>query len=197
MDKRNAIIGSVVVLLLAVGAAWALGYFSGDPVVAEMQQLRDQMFANRDLPEADRRAQWDNFRQRMDGLSDAQRDALRDGGRERWQQFGQQRMEEFFQLPPAEQQKHLDEMIDRMLERQQNPNVGRGPGGPGGRSGWGGGRNMTEAQRDQRRKEMISQTDPKMRAHFDQFRQMLGDRMKQRGLPPMEGGPGRGGPWRG
>lgn len=180
MNKRVTSISAVIMLLVIAVAAWA--YFRTDPVVAEMQQLRDEMMANRDLPEADRRAQWDNFRQRMDGLSDAQRRAIWDGGRER---FGRQRLDEFFQLPRAEQQKRLDQMIDRMQARKQNPNAGRG--------GRGGGRgNMTEGQRDQRRKEMISRTDPKMRAQFDQFRQMLGDRMKQRGI---QGDPG--GPWRG
>jgi hypothetical protein len=195
MNKRIAAISSAVVLLLAIVAAWALGFF-GDPVVAEMQQLRDQMFENRDLSEADRRAQWEGFRERMDGLTEAQRNAVFESGRDRWQQFGQKRMDEFFQLPPDQQKQRLDEIIDRMLERQNNPNANRGPGGPGGpggRGGWGGGRNMTDAQRDQRRKEMISRTDPKMRARFDQFRQMMGDRMKERGLPPMQGG----GPWRG
>jgi hypothetical protein len=187
MNNRKAIIGSIVVVLLMVGAAWA--YFRQDPVVAEMQQLRDQMFQNRDLPEADRRAQWDSFRQRMEGLSDAQRSAIFDNGRDRWQRFGQQRMDEFFQLPPDQQKKRLDDMIDRMQQRGQNRNGGGGQAGQGGR-----GRNMTDAQRDQRRKEMISRTDPKMRAQFDQFRQMLGDRMKQRGMAPPQGG---GGPWRG
>lgn len=179
MNKRTTIVSGVVLLLVIVAATWA--YFRADPVVAEMQQLRDEMMANRDLPEADRRAQWDNFRQRMDSLSDAQRRAVWDGGRER---FGRQRMDEFFQLPRAEQQKRLDQIIDRMQARQNN---GGGRGGPGR-----GGRNMSEAQRDQRRKEMISRTDPKMRAQFDQFRQMMGQRMKERGI---QGNPG--GPWRG
>ena len=84
MNIRKVAI-AVTIVLVAVGAAWALGYIGGtDPVVAEMQQLRDQMFDNRDLPEDKRRTQWQNFRKRMDGLTDAQRDALRDGGRERW-----------------------------------------------------------------------------------------------------------------
>ncbi len=196
MKKRTTIIGIVALLFLAVGGVWALGYFRGDPVVTEMQQLRDQMLQNRDLPEAERRAQWDSFRQRMEGLTETQRTALWDSGRDRFQRFGQARMDEFFQLPPAEQKKRLDEIIDRMQQRQKNPNAGRGQGSPAGPGGWGGGRNMTEAQRDQRRKEMISRTDPKMRAQFDQFRQKLGDRMKERGLPPVEGR-GGGGPWRG
>ena len=64
---------------------------------------------------------------------------------------------------------------------------------------------MTDAQRDQRRKERLDRTSPKMRAEFTEFGRRLNDRMKQRGLPPMEDGPGRGGfgggggggPWRG
>lgn len=192
MDKRKVTIAAIVFIAVAAGA-WALGLFGGaDPVVAEMQQLRDEMFANRDLPEAERRAQWDAYRQRMEGLTDAQRDALRAGGRQRWEQFGQQRMNEFFALPPVEQTKKLDEFINRMLERQKNPNANRGPRGGGDR-----GRNLTDAQRDQRRKERLDRTSPKMRAQFTEFRRRLDDRMKQRGLPPMEGGPGRGGPWRG
>jgi len=200
--KARRITIVIIVVLVGVGAAWAMGYIGGtDPVVAEMQQLRDQMFANRDLPEDQRRAQWQDFRQRMDGLTDAQRQALREGGRERWQQFGQQRMDEFFKMSPDEQRQRLDQMIDRMLARQkeraQNPNVnananGRGPGDRGRR-------NLTEDQRDQRSKERIARTDPKMRAQRDKFRDMMRDRMKQRGLPPIEGGRGRGfgGPWRG
>jgi hypothetical protein len=195
MDKRKVTVAATV-LLAVVAAAWAFGLFGGaDPVVAEMQQLRDEMFANRDMSEADRRAQWNAYRQRMDGLTDAQRDALREGGRERWQQFGQQRMDEFFALAPAEQTKKLDEFINRMLERQKNPNANRGPGDRGG--GGDRGRNMTDAQRDQRRKERLDRTSPKMRAQFTEFRRRMDDRMKERGLPPMEGGPGRGGPWRG
>lgn len=187
MNKRNAIIGLCLVLG-AIGVAWAM--FRTDPVVAEMQQLRDQI---RNAPEGERRAQWDSFRDRMDGLTEAQRRAVFDSGRNQWQRFGQERMDEFFQLPPGEQRKRLDEIIDRMQRRGQNRNANAGNRGGGGRGGWGGGRNMTEAQRDQRRKEMISNTTPKMRAQFDQFRQMLGDRMKERGVTPPAGG----GPWRG
>jgi hypothetical protein len=203
MNKQNAIIGGVVVLVLAVGAAWALGFFRGtDPAVAELQQMRDAMFANRDLSPDDRREQWQGFRQKLDSLTDQQRQAFRESSRDGWQRFGQQRMNEFFALSPAEQQKRLDQIIDRMIEwqNQPRPNLSGGRGDASGRVGWrgdgggrGGWRNMTDEQRDQRRKEMIARTDPKMRAQFDQFRHMLDDRRKDRGLPPMEGRP----PWRG
>ena len=94
-------------------------------------------------------------------------------------------------------------MIDRMLAgrtgRQQNSNANQG--GQGGRGG-GGGRNMTDAQRDQRSKERIDRTEPKMRRPIrEDFGRRLNDRAEERGLPPIEGGPGRGvgggGPWRG
>ena len=202
MDKRKLTIAATV-LFVALGAAWAFGFLGGsDPVVAEMQQLRDQMFANRDLPDDQRRAQWQDFRERMDGLTDDQRRALREGGREQWQQIAQQRMDEFFALPPAEQRERLDDIIDRMMERdrnrQQNPNANRGD-----RGNWGDrGANLSDAQREQRRKERLDRSSPKMRAQASEFRDRLNDRMKERGLPPMEGrGPGGGfgggGPWRG
>lgn len=190
MDTRKVLyfVGGLLILL---AAAWMFGLFGGtDPVVAEMQQLRDQL---RDLPDDQRRAAWDNYRQRMEGLTDAQRDALR-GDRGQWQQFAQQRMDEFFQLPPDKQREWLDEMIDRMeqrrKERAQNPNANRA--GRGDR-----GRNMTDAQRDQRRKERLDRTSPKMRAQFTEFGRRINDRRAERGLPPVEGRGGRGGPWRG
>jgi hypothetical protein len=195
MDARKLGIAATGILIL-LAAAWMFGLFGGtDPVVAEMQQLRDQM---QNLPEGERRAAWDSYRQRMEGLTDAQRDALR-GDRGQWQQFAQQRMDEFFQLPPDQRRQRMDEMIDRMeqraKERAQNPNAARGGrGGDGNR-----GRNMTEAQRDQRRKERLDRTSPKMRAQFTEFGRQLNERRAQRGLPPMEGGRGGGGggPWRG
>lgn len=189
MNKRVAVISSLILLLVIAAAAWA--YFRTDPVVAEMQQLQDEMFANRDLPEAERRAQWDSFRQRMDGLTDAQRGALRSAGRDRWEQFAQQRMDQFFQLSPAEKRKQLDEMIDRMENRNRNSNPNAGRGGRGDRGG-----NMSDAQRAQRGKERLDRTSPKMRAQFTEYRRLLNDRRAERGLPPSEGRPG-GGRWRG
>ncbi len=193
MDKRKLAIAASAILII-IAAAWMFGLFGGtDPVVAEMQQLREQM---QNLPEGERRAACDSYRQRIEGLTDVQRQALR-GDRNQWQQFAQQRMDEFFQLPPNQHRQRLDEMIDRMeqriKERAQNPTANRGD------RGGGGGRNMTETQRDQRRKERLDRTNPKMRAQFTEFGRRLNDRRAERGLPPLQGGPGRGGggPWRG
>jgi hypothetical protein len=203
MDKRKFTI-SATLFLVALGAAWAFGFIGGgDPVVAEMQQLRDQMFTNRDLPDDQRRAQWQEFRQRMDGLTDDQRRAFREGGREQWQQMAQQRMDEFFALPPAQQRERLDDIIDRMQERQRDRAQNGNQANRGDRGGRGDrGANLSDSQREQRRKERLDRTSPKMRAQASEFRDRLDDRMKERGLPPIEGrGPGgfggRGGPWRG
>lgn len=202
MDKRKLTIAAIIAVVL-LGAAWAFGFIGGaDPVVAEMQQLRDQMFSNRDLSDQQRREQWQDFRQRMDGLSEDQRRALWEGGRERFQQMAQRRMDEFFALPPAEQQERLDDIIDRMMERQREraQNGGQANRGDRGRRG-NRGANLSDTQREQRRKERLDRTNPKMRAQFTEFRNRLNDRMKERGLAPIEGrglwGRGGGGPGRG
>jgi hypothetical protein len=204
MDKRKVIVGVIVVLFIGLGAAWAMGYFHRtDPAVAELQQLRDQM---RNATDADRQNLRDQFRQKMDGLSDAQRQEFRDSGREQFRQMQQQRMKEFFAMSPADQRKRLDEMIDRMQKRQQTQaaggNGGQGAGaggggrGAGGAGGRGGQRNATDGQREQARKGRLDNTNPVERAQGDKMRQMLGDRMQQRGISPPAGG-GGGGPWMG
>jgi hypothetical protein len=195
MNKRNSIIGTLVVIL-ATGVAWAFGLFGGaDPAVAELQQMREQMFAQ-DVPDAQRQQLRDDFRQRMEGLSEDQRRALFDSGRQQWEQFAQQRMDEFFSLPPVDQKKRLDDMINRMVERQKerakNPNSGTQANNGGGR---GNRPPSTEAQRDQRAKQRLDRSTPQMRAQRDEFRKMLNARMKERGLDPskMQGRPPGGG----
>jgi hypothetical protein len=196
MNRRNAAI-STVVLILIVGAAWAFGFFGRtDPAVAELQQMRDQMFASRDLPEAQRDQLRDQFRQRLEGLSDAQRRAVFAGGREQWQQRNQQRMDQFFAMSRADQQKRLDESINRMLERQKDQNqngAGNRNARSGGNGGRGGdrGRNMTPAQRESRAKQRLDRSSPKERAQRDEFRRRMQERMQQRGInPQLLPGPG-------
>ena len=56
--------------IIGLGAAWALGYFHRtDPALAELNQLRDQM---RSAADADRPAMFQQFREKMDGLTEAQ-----------------------------------------------------------------------------------------------------------------------------
>lgn len=191
MTKRRVGI-AVAMLLIAVGGAWALGMFHRiDPQVAELEQMRTQMFANRDVPREERRQQFGELRQRMDNLSEEQRREFWESGREQFRQFAEQRMDEFFALSREDQQKRMDEMIDRMLERrqerEQNPQAGGERRGGDRRQRW---QNMTEAQRDAASKQRLDRTNPKMRAQFSEFRRMMQERMEARGLPPMQGGGG-------
>ena len=193
MKKRKVTIGIVSVLILVLGAAWALGYFHrGNPAFAELNQLRDQM---RTAPEADRQRLGDQFRQKLDGLSEGQRREFFESNRGQFRQDMQKRMTEFFAMSPADQNKRLDDIIDQMQKWQQRAaNSGTGGGvrnGQGG-GGWpgGGGRNMTDGAREQARKQFLDNSNPADRGMMDKFGAMLGARMQQRGIqPPAGGGP--------
>jgi hypothetical protein len=197
--KQNKVIVAMIAILILAGGAWAFGLFSGtDPAVAELQQMADQAFGQ-DMPAAQESEFHQQFRQKMDALTPEQREAFFDANRDRGMQYMERRMNEFFAMPPQEQQKRLDEIIDRMTQpREGRPpgdgsRAGRGDGrrsgrGDGGRGGWG---NMTEAQRDERSKRRLDHTSPKMRAQFTEFRKKLEARAKERGITQLPGwGPG-------
>jgi hypothetical protein len=200
MDKRKTTVIVVVLLLLALGA-WAFGLLGGtDPAIAALEQLRDQM-SNRSLPDGQRQQLRDDFRARLGSLSDDQRRAFFQSGRQFWMQRAEQRMDEFFTLTASDQQRQLDEMLSRMsARRNQAPGANRqqrrsaGPGSDGGR-----GRNMTDAQRDERAKRRLDHSSPKMRAQFAEFRRRLNERAQQRGIDPgnLPGRYPRGDGWRG
>jgi len=201
MDRRKLIAGVAAIVVLVAGA-WALGIFGGaDPAAAELQQLGAQMF-DPGVPEPQRDQLRDDFRKRMGAMSDDQRRAFFDANRDQWMGRIEQRMDAFFEMSPADQQKRLDEIINRMIEpgNQARPNAGGNRGGWGGGAvggGWsGGGGNMTEAQRDERAKSRLDRTSPKMRAQLPEFRRRLDERAKERGIGELPGwgfpGGGRG-----
>jgi hypothetical protein len=185
--NRNKITATVAVVAVLVVGAWFFGLFGGtDPAVAELQQMADQAFSQ-NLSEAQEAQYRDQFRQRMETLTPAQREAFFDANRDRWMQRMEQRMDEYFAMTPAEQQKRLDEILNRMSQaRERRPEAGgdNNRGGDRGRSGWG---NMTEAQRDERSKRRLDHTSPKMRAQFSEFRKQLEDRARERGITQMPG----------
>jgi hypothetical protein len=198
MNKRRAAISGALALVLVGIAAWAFGFFSGtDPAVAELQQLGSQMW-DKNMPDAQRNQMRDEFRQRMDSMTEDQRRAFFNSSREQWSQRSQQRMDEYFKLPKAEQTKRLDEILDRMVKgrnsqqqnasaTQANQNGGRGNANRGNRG------SMTDAQREERSKKRLDRSTPKMRAQFTEFRKQLETRAQQRGINM--GDPGRGGGW--
>jgi hypothetical protein len=202
MTKRKTFIGGGVLLLLA-SLAWVFGFVGGtDPAIAKLNDMRSQM-GDKNLTDAQRSALRGEFRDQMRSLSDDQRHAFFESGRGEWEGRQRQRMNEFFAMSKADQQKKLDEALNRMLEGQKNSqsggqslaggqgqnnqgqNANGNPGGRGGRS------SMTDEQREERSKRRIENSDPTSRAQFAQYRKMLGDRAAQRGISMPVGGGGR------
>ncbi len=124
MDKRKTIVGGCVMLLLCIAAAWGFGLFGGtDPAVAKLQELGNQM-ADKNLPPAQQDQLRDQFREQVRSLTDDQRRTFFDANRDQWQSRSQARMDEFFALSKADQQKRLDEMINRMSKPRDNQRPG-------------------------------------------------------------------------
>jgi hypothetical protein len=183
MMKRRGILSGVLTLVLVLIGAWALGFFHGtDPAIAELQDLSNQM-RDSNLADAQRNQLRTDFRQRLGSLSEEQRRAFFDANRNEWNQRTQQRMDEYFAMSKADQQKRLDEILNRIAQaqksQQQNAN---GQGNRGAGNGRGGGRNMTDAQRQARSKQRLDNTTPKQRAQFAEFRKQLDTRAQQRGI---------------
>jgi hypothetical protein len=200
MTKRKTIIGGGILLLLAA-FAWAFGFVGGvDPAIAKLNDMRSQM-DDKNLTDAQRTALRGEFRDQIRSLSDDQRHAFFESGRGEWEARQRQRMNEFFSMSKADQQKRLDEILNRMVETQKNAQSGgqalsggqgqRGQNANGNQGGRGNRSGMTDEQREERSKRRIENSDPTSRAQYSQFRKALQDRAAQRGIPMPSGG-GRG-----
>jgi hypothetical protein len=188
--KKQGLIGGSVAVILALVAAWWLGWFSGktysdDPKVAELEKMRDEAVAN--MPAGERPRDNPEFRQRWEGLTPEQRQAFWESSAPIFvpmfmKQF-EQRYDEFMAMSPEEQQKKLDEEIDKLEAR----------GGAGaGRGGGGGPPNVDPKKAAEFMKKMNAWTTPQQRAKFENGVRMFNERRKERGLAPV-GGPGGGG----
>jgi len=183
VTKRRAIIGGCMAALFLGIGAWALGFFKGeDPQMAKLQEIGSQMW-DRNLPDAQRDELRNQFRAGLDSMSEDQRRAFFDSNRDQWMGRMQQRMDEFFAASPADQQKRLDEILDRMVKArnsQQQNNSNRNGRGAGGNRG----SNRSEAGREARSQRRLDRTTPKQRAQFTEFRKRLDLRAQQRGITP-------------
>jgi hypothetical protein len=183
--KKKAILGSVAVVVLLALAAWGFGWFgkskySADPAVAELEKLRDSNLAKEQgWSEDERQASREDFRKRMEGLTEAQRRDFFESSAPMFIQVFQRRIDEFLALPPDKQREVMDKRIDAMVAQGGPP--GRPPGAD----------SPPSPQRiDQFRKQMLDWTTPDQRDHFEKVMTMYRDRMKERGVTPP--GPGGG-----
>ena len=197
-NKKRTIIAVIFVLLLLVATgAWAM-WKREDPQVALVRDMMDDM---ENIPDNQRREQFGKVRDEMEKLTEEQRDTMRDEMRGRWEQRENERMKEFFNMTAEQQTAELDKIIDRMenwrKEREKDGDQRRDRGDRGGRGDLGNIRPQsfgTDANgsvgASSRDKARLDRGNPENRAYRDQFRRMMAERMKQRGI---QGG----GPWGG
>ena len=195
---KKIAVATAVLFPIALLAIWVSGGFSKDPRRAELEQLQARLSDDgKKLPRDEQRKLWQEMRQKMDQLPEEDRQEIR---REMWQERRvrmEQELDAFFALPPDKQKVELDKRIDQMekwrKDRAARPQGDRGQRSANGRGGNGGnrGRNASEQERNKWRKRMLDNTDPKQRAQWRAYRDMMNDRRKERGLPERRGGGGR------
>jgi hypothetical protein len=194
--KQGLIVGiSVLIVGLSIVAlAWWFWPYSDDPQVVKIKQLQQQIFQQQSsLSDAERGQLFRQLREEMKQLPEQQREQLRremfEGARERMTS----QVKKFAELPPDRRTAFLDEQIDRMESRRRQASQ-RGaaqsranapPGSRGGRrfDGPGGRRNMSQEQRDQRRRERLDGSTARERAQFAAYFEALRKRRQERGLP--------------
>ena len=127
---------------------------------------------------------------RNSGMSDDQR---RDALRNIFIARAQQHVDAYYALPPGPQRaKYMDSVIDEVEQRRSEMQAMRpegaanaaGPNAPaGGPPGMGGG--PMQGVNAERIKSMMESIPPEQRARFAEFRKVMSDRRKEKGLPEM------------
>jgi hypothetical protein len=185
-------------LVLAGGSLWAWWHFRGDPEVARVRALGAQLRTeSKDLSEDKRRELWGQFGEEVRKLSPDQRHSLFADQRQRGEERARQELKNFFALSAADRQKALDKQIDEgerrkkeaQKRRSQQTASGTGQlasaqwGGMRGAPGSGRGQNRTAEEKSARRNQMLDQSSPEDRAMRAEYRRLVGERRRQRGLP--------------
>src|SRR5437868_1148328 len=203
---KRVLSAAVLLLLLAGAAVW---FFRSDPV-ERVRQL-GQKLASKELSAEERKQLGKQFRDEIKQLTPQERKALRKDRQKKLED----KLTAFFKLSQAEQLKELDKDIDRMQSARKRwqdlakqgggfgaGGAGGGGGGnaavknaqadgavnagPGGSGGW---QSRSPEQREAFRQMMLDNTSPQFRGQMTEYRQMLANRMQQRGVSgPMLGG---------
>ena len=136
--------------VLLAGVAW--WWWRGDGELERLQALRGQM-EDSALSDEQRRELWQQFREGMRALPEADRERLFAGG---FRGRMNQNLDEFFALEPKQRIAYLDRQINEMEKRRRQSGGRAGQGPPGGGFGPpGGGQNRSPAEREQARKRRL------------------------------------------
>jgi hypothetical protein len=176
---KKIIGGGVTAILLLLLGGWWMGWFAEqeDPLIAQMREFAAAPQEQRDDPAAR-----EQFRERMQGMSEEQRGAMFEKMMPIFIPMMMARFtadyDKFMAMSPEDRNREMDKRIDEMQKRG-------GPGGPGGPGGGGGGRpNMDPKRMAEFQKKALAWTTPEQRAKMDNGMQMFTNRMKERGLSP-------------
>lgn len=203
---RNRIILALVLLLLLIGGAGAW-YLRPDPEVEKAKEMGNDLIAKLketvsrgEMPRPDSE-EAKQFKETMGKLSKEQRREVEQSLRETGMEAGLNMMKSLstaiVSLPEPLRNLALDKFIDMMeSERQRreerrakaiaegrDPNQGQGQGPDSGEPRER--RIPTAEEREKFMKKFLDKTRPDERARLVVAMQMLDDRRKQRGLPPM------------
>jgi hypothetical protein len=183
-ENKSRTVLVIAVSLAVLGTLGAYWYFRGDPQLARVEEMREQMRSEemKNMTREQRREFFGQFRKEVEKLSVEQRRQLFAGRRNPFRE----RMEKYFQASRQEQVAILDQTIQR--EEQFRANQGNAALGQGFR----GQSNSTPEDREKRRQQWLCMTTPLERAQMAEFRQQVQQRRQQLGLSPSPWG-GRGG----
>lgn len=177
MNKRKGTLTAVTILVVGLGAAWALGYFSEDPMVADARTSLEKMREKGERPNQEVRA-------KIEALTDAQRRQLFQGRGDEMRARMAERIAEFREKSPEEIQQlisdSVDKVVSRRADREQNSD-GNDRGGRGDRP------QRSEAEQDARRKQMLDRIPPEGRAVFTQLQGMVNKELVDKGEEPLKG----------
>jgi hypothetical protein len=191
----------VAVSAMGLTVAWATGFLENpqmkalDRLQAEIQQTLDKPPADTVEAEANRsairREKVAEYREKVQSLPEQQQEVAKSQMRKFFVSQFEKRIDRVLSLPPEERNAELDQQIDEWDERRKRwqqereqkaeKSDSQNKGGRAhSRSSW---RNSTPEQRSQWRRQLLANTTPQQRAKWQEYRRLMNQRRKERGLP--------------
>lgn len=196
--KKLLLVLLLLLLFAVMGAAW---YMQPDPQLAKVKSLQQKLFAKdrEEISKEARKERFQQFRHEVSKLSKSQKEQFFKEMQKQFMKKFENKLDNFFALPPDQRTAALDADIDREEARrrqwqqwQKNRKDRDGSPGNGKRRGPGngrrGGKPRNAEERERRGRNFLDGTSPKFRAQFTEYRRLMNERRKARGLPPYKRG---------
>lgn len=110
----------IAVPLLVVGVAWgATTLLSGNPHLARIEELREQLAPDKNLTDEQRHEVFSEMRKESEQLTDEQRRELWRSREDDMMQRFEKKLDDYFAMTPEQQVAALDEEIDEDVKRSE------------------------------------------------------------------------------